>query len=87
MSTNATEQFRFSHINLQELETVIKSQKNSSPGHDEIPITILKEFFDILGPVMLKICNLSLEQGVFPQSLKKARITPFFQIWWEEATQ
>ena len=49
--------------------------KKSSQGYDEIPIIILKAYFGILSPVKLKICELSLGQGVLPHSLKKSRIT------------
>ena len=51
------------------------------PGHDEIPNSILKEFFRLLGPAMLKICNKSLEHEIFPESLKKAKLIPIFKAW------
>ena len=78
-SANVGEPFKFSTVSLESLEAVVGSLKNSSPGHDEIPSSILKEFFHLLGPVMLKICNKSLEQGIFPDSLKKAKIIPIFK--------
>ena len=56
-SANASEPFRFSTVSLDFLEAIVGSLKKSSPGHDEIPISILKELLHLLGPVMLKICN------------------------------
>ena len=73
-SANAVEPFKFSIVSLDSLEAIVGSLKSSSPGYDEIPVSILKGFFHFLGPVILKICNKSLEQGIFPESLKKAEI-------------
>ena len=68
-SDNLGEHFKFSTVNLESVEAIVDSLKNSSPGHNEIHISISKEFFLLLGPVMLKNCNKSLEQGKFPDSL------------------
>ena len=67
-SANVGEHFKFSTVGLESLEAIVGSLKNSSSGHDEIPISIIKEYFHLLGPVMLKICNKILEQGIFPDS-------------------
>ena len=71
------EPFKFSTVSLEHIKEIVGSLKKSSPGNDEIPISFLKEFFLILGPVMLKFCNKSLGQGTFPDSLKKAKIISF----------
>ena len=76
-STHVGEPFKFSTFSLESLEAIVGSLKSSSPGHDEIPISFVKEFFHLLGPVMLKFCNKSLGQGTFPDSLKKAKIISF----------
>ena len=70
-SANVGEPFKLSTVSLDSLESLVGSLKNSPPGHDENPNWILKEFFHLLGTVMLKTCNKSLEQGIFPDSLKK----------------
>ena len=51
-SANAGEPFRFSTVRLESLETIVGSLNNSSPGHDEIPFSILKDFFHLLDPVL-----------------------------------
>ena len=37
---------------------------------DPLPVTLLKQHFDLLLPIILKIVNLSLESGHFPSSCK-----------------
>ena len=67
-SANVDEPFQFSTVSLDSLETIVGSLKNSLPGRNEIPISIIKELSHLLGPVMLQICNKSLDQGIFPDS-------------------
>ena len=73
-SANVSEPFKFSTVSLESLKAIVGWLKKSSPGYDEIPNSILKQFFLLLDLVMLKICNKSLDQGIFPDSLKKAKI-------------
>ena len=53
-SANMGESFMFSTVSLESLEAIVGSLKSSSPGLIEIPISTLKEFFYLLGHVMLK---------------------------------
>ena len=46
---------------------------------DPLPVTLLKQHFDLLLPVILKIGNLSLESGHFPSSLKTAVLSPLLK--------
>ena len=48
--------------------------KSSSAGYDNIPISAFKHSFDIIGPVVTEICNRSHASGMFPNSLKIAKI-------------
>ena len=73
------EPFKFSTVSLESLEAFVYLLKKSSPSHDEIPISILKELFLILGPVILKICNKSLEQRIFPDRLTQAKLIRIFK--------
>ena len=66
-SVNESAPFKLSTVSLESLETMVGSLNNSSPGHDEIPTSILKAFFYLLGPIMLQMGNKSLEQGIFPR--------------------
>ena len=42
-------------------------------------MSLFKNDFDILGPTVKKVCNHSLVDGVFPNRLKKAEVTPIFK--------
>ena len=70
--------FEFTPLNLNGLESILKSLKCSSPGCDEISMRIFKDNFDILGNEVLTICNVSLKQGIFPRELKMAKVIPIF---------
>ena len=52
-SANVGESFKFSTVSLECLETIVGLFKIPLPGHDEISISNLEEFFHFLGPVML----------------------------------
>ena len=41
-SAEASEPFKFLTVSLESLETIVGSLKNSSPGHDEIPCSLVK---------------------------------------------
>ena len=43
---------------------------------DLLPATLLKQHFDLLLPIILRIVNLSLESGHFPSSLKTVVLSP-----------
>ena len=44
-SANVGAPFKFSTVSLESLKAIVGSLKNSSPGHNEIPISILRVFF------------------------------------------
>jgi hypothetical protein len=48
----------------------------SSPGADQIPPFIIKGTAELISPVLTWIFNLSLKTGVFPETWKKAIVTP-----------
>ena len=68
--------FKFSSLSLDQLFFTICSLKNSAPGFDDIPMAVYKENFDILGGVILHVCNESLRQGIFPEQLKVGKVMP-----------
>ena len=51
-------------------------KNNTSPGFDSIDIQVIKKVIVILASPLCKIFNYSLEQGIFPNQMKTARITP-----------
>ena len=76
LSGNAETTFQLNPITIVELSKFITDVKNTSPGFDELPIRIFKENFDILGPIILHLCNTSILTGVFPTGMKIARVIP-----------
>ena len=48
--------------------------KSSSPGYDNIPISVFKHNFDFIGPVVTGICYRGLTSGIFPNRLKIDKI-------------
>ena len=46
---------------------------------EPLSVTLLKQHFDLLLPIILKILNLSLESGHFPSSLKTAVLSPLLK--------
>ena len=68
--------FYLSPINSIECERIISSLNNTSYGVNTMSCRILKKVKDILADPLCTLINLSFSTGVFPDSLKKARITP-----------
>ena len=54
-------------------------KQSNSDGWDNIPTTILKSNINILAPILSNLINKSLAIGLFPKSLKRAKILPIFR--------
>ena len=66
--------------NENELSKIINElDNNKSTGPNSIPVSILKFNKDIFSVILSRIANLSFIQGVFPESLKTAKIIPIFK--------
>ena len=52
---------------------------SKSPGHDEISFNVVKSCFEYLRKSLLHIFILSLEEEIFPDELKAAKVTPIFK--------
>lgn len=63
-------------LELWEIATAMRKCKKSSPGPINIPYFIFRLFWDILAPLYLHVWNISLKSGKFPQSYKRANLTP-----------
>jgi hypothetical protein len=78
--SNMLSSFVLADTDFAEVYDTIKSLKNSSAaGIDSIPTNVVKMAPHILVPLITHICNLSFKQGIFPNILKTALITPVFK--------
>ena len=50
-----------------------------TPGIDNIPIHIIKNSPDLISEPLVKLINLSLSTGIFPDKLKTAKIIPVYK--------
>ena len=73
---NQPNSFFFRPIHCYSTEKLICSLKNKSSNLNTIPIKFLESIRYIISPCLTNILNKSLITGVFPASLKKARVTP-----------
>ena len=62
-----------------EVENVINSLKNASPGPDEFPAFVGKECLDSIIEPLTHLINISFRSGVFPSELKLAKVVPIFK--------
>ena len=62
-----------------EMRGLINSLKSSAPGYDNIRSSILKLTLPVICTPLTYICNLSLQEGVFPDELKIANVIPLFK--------
>ena len=63
-----------------EVKDTIRNLKNTnSAGYDELTTKFIKVSAPLLIPALTKIFNLSITAGVYPNSLKTAKITPVFK--------
>lgn len=69
----------FETVSPEEVSNVIALSSSKSCELDPLPGQILKECLDILLPIITKIINLSLGQGVVPACLKEAVIRPLLK--------
>ena len=54
-------------------------ETNKSPGFDDISSNIMKQCFGTLNRPFRYIYDISLQQGVFPEEMKIAWVTPIFK--------
>ena len=64
------------YITENEVKKVISGLKNSSPGWDDIPPSIFLINVDSYITPLIHLINKSISDGVFPNSLKLAKVIP-----------
>ena len=67
-------------ISVDEVRNVILSLKNTSaPGWDQIKPVIIKHVVNAIAPSLSVLLNNCISDGVFPDELKVARVTPIYK--------
>ena len=72
---NHTEKFLFRLVTLEDIKLIIKDLKNYKAASRDIPLKLLTEC-DFAYEKLSYCINNSLSEGLFPDSLRKANITP-----------
>ena len=71
---------QFEELNFDEFEEAFKSLKqNKAAGFDELSSNIIIDAYDSLKNILFHIFKVSIKQGIFPDSLKIAKVTPIFK--------
>ena len=74
-----TELLEFSPTNITELSSLLRSTARKSCILDPVPGALLKDYYDVLLPVIMRIVNLSLHNATVPMKLKEAPLTPIIK--------
>jgi hypothetical protein len=69
----------FAPLSEEEVKKIISSSPTKTCQLDPMPTWLLKDFIDILAPVITKIVNLSLQSSHFPIAYKKALVRPLLK--------
>ena len=69
----------FEVVSEESVRKVIMASPSSSCSLDPIPVNLLKRCIDALLPIITRIVNMSLQSGLFPDSLKQAQIRPLIK--------
>jgi hypothetical protein len=69
----------FKPATIKEVQHIVFSSPNKQCSLDAIPTFLLKSCFDILGPLITDIINLSLSSGTFPSCFTHAVVHPLLK--------
>ena len=68
--------YKFRELDQSEVCSIVKDSANKSCKLDSLPTWLLKENIDVVLPTLTSIVNRSLTNGIFPNDLKQAIVTP-----------
>ena len=66
-------------VTTEEVGNIMASLKDSSPGHDEMKIGPIRSVLNYIEGPLTYVCNLSLNEGIFPDILKIANVIPLYK--------
>ena len=58
---------------------IISNLKLTRTSLNQIPVGIFRKIKETIAPTLIKLINSSFHCGIFPNSMKKARITPIYK--------
>ena len=71
---------QFEELNFDEFEEAFKSLKrNKAAGFNDLSSNIIIDAYDSLKNILFHVFKVSNQRGVFPDSLKIAKVTPIFK--------
>ena len=72
--------FRLQPATLPELAGAVRRMNSSGAvGLDGVPLGAVRRCFDVIGPHLLRLVNVSLTKGVFPEAWKTAEVVPILK--------
>ena len=74
--SNNSHSFAYFDCTSSEIAAIINNLKSNKCSIFEVPVNIYKKTADILSPIICTLVNHSINQGVFPNVLKLARVIP-----------
>ena len=77
--TRLNNTFVWQDVTVEELVKTIKSFRPKMSSITTIPNFICKHVCDIIAPILVKLFNSSVRQGIFPNRFKLARVIPLFK--------
>ena len=79
---SSTRLYNFTEISVTEDElkrTFFSLKPNKTSGYDNINVNVVKKIYEELKAPLMRIFNLSLSTGIFPDKLKIAKVSPIFK--------
>ena len=79
--TSHNETIQFQDLKFDGFEEAFKSLKrNKAAGFDDLSSNIIIDAYDSLKNIQFHVFKVSIQQGIFPDSLKIAKVTPIFKF-------
>ncbi len=69
----------FKPVSVEEVEQVMSKLSNKTCDLDPLPTWILKQNISVVSPVVTRIVNASMVDGIFPDAFKEAIVTPILK--------
>ena len=75
--TSHNEKMQFEELNFDKFEEALKSLKRSkAAGFDDLSSNMIIDAYDSLKNILFHVFKVSIQQRIFPDSIKIAKVTP-----------